>query len=55
MFQPFHDAGRFHIETSLLICGANQWTGIYMITASVMKGLNTFTVNYSHLFPVIVV
>ena len=20
-------------------CGANQWTGFYMITASVMKGL----------------
>ena len=35
----FHDGGRYHIETSLLICGANQWTGFYMITASVMKGL----------------
>ena len=23
-----------------IICGANQWTGFYMITASVMKGLN---------------
>ena len=23
-----------------LICGANQWTGFYMITASIMKGLN---------------
>ena len=22
-----------------LICSANQWTGFYMITASVMKGL----------------
>ena len=22
------------------ICGANQWTGFYMISASVMKGLN---------------
>ena len=21
------------------LCGANQWTGFYMITASVMKGL----------------
>ena len=31
---------RYHIETSPLICGANQWTGFYMITASVMKGLN---------------
>ena len=24
---------------SPLICGANQWTGFYMITASVLKGL----------------
>ena len=22
-----------------MICGANQWTGFYMITASVLKGL----------------
>ena len=21
---PFHDGGRYHIETSLLICGANK-------------------------------
>ena len=27
------------METSPLIWGANQWTGFYMITASVMKGL----------------
>ena len=27
------------IETSPFICGANQWTGFYMISASVMKGL----------------
>ena len=37
----FHDGGRYHIEISPLICQANQWTGFYMITASVMKGLNT--------------
>ena len=36
----FHDGGRFHIETSPLICSANQWTGFYMITASIMKELN---------------
>ena len=36
---PFHDGGRYHIETSPLICSANQWTGFYMITASVMKEL----------------
>ena len=33
-----HDGGRYHIEASPLICGANQWTGFYVITASVMKG-----------------
>ena len=31
--------GRYHIETSPLIYEANQWTGFYMITASVMKEL----------------
>ena len=30
------------IETSPLICGENQWTGFYMITASIMKRLNSF-------------
>ena len=38
--KPFHDGGCYHTETSPLICRANQWTGFYMITASVMKGLN---------------
>ena len=28
-----------YIETSPLICPANQWTSFYMITACVMKGL----------------
>ena len=36
------NGGCYHIETSLLICGADQWTGFYMITASVLKGLNCF-------------
>ena len=36
-----HDGGRYHIETSPLIFGANQWTDFYMITASVMKELKT--------------
>ena len=40
--KTFHDGGRYHIETSPLIWGANQWTGFYMITASVIKALNTF-------------
>ena len=29
----------YHVGTSPLICRANQWTGFYMITASVMKDL----------------
>ena len=44
-FDPFHDGGRYHIENSPLICGANQWTGFYMITASVIKGLILLEVN----------
>ena len=27
----FHDGGPYHIETSPLICIANQWTCFYMI------------------------
>ena len=49
--QLFHDRGRYHIETSPLICSSNQWTSFYMIcssnqwtsfymiTASIMKEL----------------
>ena len=37
----FHDGGSYHIETSPLICRANQWTGFYMIGTSAMKELNT--------------
>ena len=33
---------RYHIKTSPLICGENQWTGFYMIAASVMKELTHF-------------
>ena len=29
----FLDGHRYHIETSPLICRADQWTGFYMITA----------------------
>ena len=35
----FHDEGSYHIETSPLICSANQWTGFYMIWISVIKEL----------------
>ena len=44
-FDAFHDGGRYHIETSPLIYGANQWTGFYMTTASVIKGLILLEVN----------
>ena len=33
----FHDGVPYHIETSPVICRANQWTGFYMIGNSVMK------------------
>ena len=47
----FHDGGRYHVETSPLICPANQWTGFYMVTASVMKELMPhLIVNTSFLF-----
>ena len=39
IYKFFHDGGRYHIETSPLIYRANQWTGIYMITVSLMKEL----------------
>ena len=38
----FYDGNRYHIETSSLIRGANQWTGFYMITAYVIKELKGF-------------
>ena len=44
----FMAGGRYHIETEL--CWTNQWTGFYMITASVMKELKQFkfSVLYCH-------
>ena len=29
-----------------MFCSANQWTGFYMITASVVKGLNVLQTGY---------
>ena len=29
-------------------CGANQWTGFYMITASIMKGLKASSFRSNH-------
>ena len=37
--QLFQEGGPHHIETSPLICRANEWTGYCMIGASVMKEL----------------
>ena len=39
MFNFFYDGDHYHIETSPLICRANQWTGFYMIGAATMKEL----------------
>ena len=38
-YQLFFDGGPYHIETSQLICSANQWTGFYMTGTSVTKEL----------------
>ena len=35
----FHGGGLYHIETSPLICSANEWTGFYMIETSAKKEL----------------
>ena len=43
---PHHDGVRYHIETSLLICRANQWTGFNIITAFVMKEI----INENHIY-----
>ena len=41
LFKLFYDGGPYHIETSPLICTANQWTDFYMILTSVMKALKS--------------
>ena len=46
LLQPFQKKrvimrGPYHIETSPLICSANQWTGFYMIRTSVIKIFNS--------------
>ena len=43
VYLTLHDEGCYHIETNPLICRANQWTGFYMIMASVMKELKIGT------------
>ena len=41
-YQLFDDGGLYHIETSPLICRANQWTGFYMIGTSSIRELKGF-------------
>ena len=43
--QLFHDGDCYPIETSPLICRANQWTGFNKITTSVMKELTNFSMK----------
>ena len=40
-----HGGGPYHVETSPLICSANQWTSFYMIGTYVVKELNTFLLD----------
>ena len=48
----FHDGGPYHIETSPLICSANQLTGLYVVGTSVMKELiNTFAFAILSIYP----
>ena len=45
--QLFHDGGPYHIETSPLTCGANQWTGFYIIGISVLKDTGFYIIGTS--------
>ena len=38
--QLFHERGLYHIESSPLICTANQCSGFYMVGTPAMKNLN---------------
>ena len=43
--QHFHDGCSYHIETSPLICSANQWTDFFMIGTSAMKELKLLRIK----------
>ena len=36
-FELCYDGGSYHIETSPLVCSANQWTYFYIIGTTIMK------------------
>ena len=42
----FYNRDPYYRETSPLIFSANQWTGFYMIEASVMKELRVWSIFY---------
>ena len=45
LLQLVHDRCTYHMETSLLICRANQWAGFYMVETSIMKMLMLMLVH----------
>ena len=42
----FHDGRPYYIETSPLICRANQWTDFYMIGNSIMNVFMSYVCVY---------
>ena len=50
--QLFHDGSPYHIETSPLICSANQCTGFYMIGTTIMKEPNSKPLTFCTNIPV---
>ena len=48
VFKLFDNGGPYHIDTSPLICSANQWTGFYMIRTSVKKELRGQLQEFNH-------
>ena len=53
-YQLFHDVGSSRIETSPLICSANQWPGSCIIGTSVMKDSSSTSKYTENLFLYIV-
>ena len=50
-FKICHEGSLYHIETSSLICSANQWTGFYMMETFAMKVLKKLFWKVSLKFP----